>query len=69
MKSFNSDNCNAMKGHKSGLIAQIRKVAPNVIDVGCVCHLANLAVGEALKTSPVNIDDLLCSINTHFNMR
>lgn len=58
-----------MKGCKKGLIAKIRTVAPKVIDIGCVCHLANLAVGEALKTSPINLNDLLCDIVTHFSMR
>lgn len=58
-----------MKGQKSGLIAKIRQVAPDVVDVGCICHLANLAVGAALKLSPINLNDLLCDISTHFNMR
>lgn len=67
--SFNSDNFSAMKGHKNGVIAKLREKVPDIIDIGCICHLANLAVGCALKTSPINLDDLLCDINTHFNLR
>lgn len=64
--AFNSDNCNVMKGVRNGVIAKLRDVSPEIIDLGCVCHLANLAVGSALKTSPINLDELLCDINTHF---
>lgn len=67
--AFNSDNCSAMKGQRNGLIAKIRTKVPNVIDIGCVCHLANLAVGSALKTMPMSVDDLLSDINTHFSNR
>ena len=55
-----------MKGARNGVIAKIKEVSPTVIDLGCVCHLANLAMGAALKHSPVNLDELLCDINTHF---
>lgn len=67
--SFNSDNCSVMKGQRNGLIAKLRKKNPDIIDVGCVCHLANLAVGAALKTLPMSADDLLADIFNHFSMR
>lgn len=67
--SFNSDNCSAMKGHRNGVIAKLREKVPGVIDIGCICHLANLAVGQALKVSPIDCDSLICDINTHFSLR
>lgn len=66
--AFNSDNCSVMKGQRNGLISKLRKVSPNIIDVGCVCHLANLAVGTTLKKVPVNVDELLCDIFSHFSI-
>lgn len=65
--AFNSDNCSVMKGQSNGVIAKIREVAPRVHDIGCICHLANLAVGSALKKSYVDVDGLLCSKVTHFS--
>jgi hypothetical protein len=67
--AFNSDNCSVMKGSRNGLIAKLREKQPNIIDVGCICHLANLAVASALKTGPFNIDDILCKIFRHFSLR
>jgi hypothetical protein len=48
--AFNSDNCSVVKGAKKGLIAKIRSKQPNIIDVGCICHLANPAVQSSLKS-------------------
>lgn len=69
MFAFNSDNCSVMKGKRQGLIAKLREVSPRIIDVGCVCHLANLAVGMSLKSLPFRVDDLLTDIFHHFSMR
>lgn len=69
MLAFNSDNCSVMKGVRNGVIAKIRQVQPNIIDVGCICHLSNLAVGASLKDALFDIDHLLCEICNHFNQR
>lgn len=58
-----------MKGQRNGLIAKLRNENPDIVDVGCVCHLANLAVGAALKALPINVDELLSDIYNHFNTR
>jgi hypothetical protein len=58
-----------MKGQRAGVIAKIRDVQPNIIDIGCVCHLANLAVGAGLKVSCFDVDGLLCDMVTHFAVR
>ena len=39
---------------------------PDILEVGCICHLANLCVGAAVKTLPVKVDDMLVSIYYHF---
>ena len=69
MLSFNSDNCSVMKGIRGGLIAKLRSVSPNVFDIGCCCHLANLAVAALLKQTPFSLDDLLVDICTYFRNR
>ena len=42
------------------------QVQPNVLDLGCICHLANLCVVAAVKSLPVKIDDILVDIYYHF---
>lgn len=37
-----------------------------MIDLGCICHLENLALKAAIKSLHINIDSLLVVINTHF---
>ena len=34
--------------------------------MGCICHLANLCVAAAVKSLPVNVDDMLVNIYYHF---
>jgi hypothetical protein len=58
-----------MKGVSSGVIAKIKEVQPNIIDVGCICHLSNLAVGASLKNSLFDVDRFLCELCKYFNQR
>lgn len=58
-----------MKGNKNGVIAKIREKSPGVIDVGCICHLANLCCKAAFKNFPLCVDDLLVDIYFHFDKR
>ena len=60
---FNSDTCNTRKGLRNGVV---RDKQPNYVDLGCICHLENLAIKAAIKVLPVSIDALLVDINTHF---
>ena len=62
----NSDTCNTMKGQRNGVVRYLRDKQPNVIDLGCICHLENLAIKAAIKCLPVNIDAFVVDINTHF---
>ena len=62
------DTCNTMKGHRNGVVRHLRDKQPDVFDLGCICHLENLAVKAATKSLPISIDSLLVDINTHFYM-
>ena len=64
--SFTSDTCNVMKGARKGVIAHLREVQPNIIDVHCICHLANLCAKAAVKVIPLKVDDFLVDIFYHF---
>lgn len=65
--AFTSDNCNVMKGTNNSVLSRIKAVQPDVFDVGCICHLANLCCGSAVKQLPIAVDDLLIDIYFHFN--
>ena len=53
------DTTNVMKGARSGVQILIRNECPCVLDVGCICHLADLAAKSSMKALPVDIDQLL----------
>ena len=40
----------------------IRNECPNIYDVGCICHLADLTIKAGLQTFPVDIDQLFVDI-------
>ena len=54
-----------MKGQRNGVVRHLRERQPNLVDLGCICHLENLAIKSAIKVLPVNVD-FLVDINTHF---
>ena len=39
---------------------------PQLYDVGCICHLADLSIKAGLETLPVNIDQLFVDIFYYF---
>ena len=51
-----------MKGQRNRLIGKMRMENPDIIDVGCMCHLANLAVGASLKRVLVNVKISLLNV-------
>ena len=65
---FNSDTCNTMKGKRNGVVRHLQNQQPDMFDLGCICHLENLALKAAMKSLPINIDSLLVDLNTHFYM-
>ena len=62
--SFMSDNANVMKGVRSGVQKLIKNEHPNLYDVRCICHLADLTVKAGMKTLPLDIHQL--SIDTFY---
>lgn len=64
--AFMSDTTNVMKGARSGVQRLIRNECPHVLDVGCICHLADLTVKASMKALPVDIDQLFVDVFTTF---
>ena len=60
--AFMSDTTNVMKGKRSGVQKLIRDENPFLLDVGCICHLADLTVKAGLETLPVDINQLFIDI-------
>ena len=56
--AFVSDTASVMKGARSGVQKLIKNKMPQLYDVGCICHLADLSIKAGLETLPVNIDQL-----------
>ena len=64
--AFMSDTVNVMKGTRSGIQKFIRDECSDVFDVGCISHLADLAIKAGMQTLPVDIDHLFVDIFYYF---
>ncbi len=51
-----------MNGAISGVQKLIKNEHPNLYDVGCICHLADLTVKAGMCTLPLDIDQLFVDI-------
>jgi hypothetical protein len=58
-----------MIGKNNSVLSRVKEANPNVYDLGCVCHLANICVQKAVKTLPLPIDELLVEVYYHFHHR
>ena len=56
-----TDNANVMIGTTNGVMGYLIEQQPELINIGCPCHLVNLAAEKGAKTLSVSID-LLISI-------
>ena len=57
------------KAKKISVMTRIKEKQSSVFDLGCICHLANLAVGVGIKQFPLPIEDLLVDVYCHFDRR
>ena len=57
-----------MQGQRNGVVRHLQDQQPDVLNLGCICHLENLALKAAVKSLHINVDSLLANINTHFYM-
>ena len=67
---FMSDNAAVMTGKENGVSTILKKGGdgnPNMISLGCGCHLLNLAVKKGLSALPVDIDEILTDVYYFFH--
>ena len=55
-----------MKGARSGVQRLIKNECPHALDVGCICHLADLTIKSGVKSLPVDIDQLFIDVFYYF---
>jgi len=60
--ALGADNAPVMIGHKSGVAAVLKSKNQELIVIGCICHLINLAAEKATNSLPVAIEDYLIDI-------
>ncbi|XP_060124937.1 uncharacterized protein LOC118080162 isoform X1 [Zootoca vivipara] len=65
--AFNSDNASVMKDKHDSVISRLRTTQPHIQDLGCICHLVQLATGCAIREAQVPVEDILVRIYTHFD--
>lgn len=64
---FESDTTNVMMGEHNSVLSCITAIQPQIVSLGCVCHLANLYLVAAVKVLPVDVGDLFVDIFYHFD--
>lgn len=60
--AFSADNAPVMIGRKNGVAAKLKQQCPNMIVVGCPCHLIHLAAEKGADSLPVKIDEMVIDI-------
>ncbi|XP_050964414.1 uncharacterized protein LOC127164487 [Labeo rohita] len=65
--AFNSDNASVMKGRHNSVISRLKTSQPHIQDLGCICHLVQLATGCGIRAAQVPVEDILVGIYTHFD--
>jgi hypothetical protein len=55
-----------MVGKKNSVLSRIRLQNPDVIDLGCVCHLANICCQGGIKALSMPVEELLIDVYFHF---
>ncbi|XP_061738203.1 uncharacterized protein LOC133539903 [Nerophis ophidion] len=66
--AFNSDNASVMKGKHNAVVSRIKDVQSSLIDLGCICHLVQLATGCGIEALRQPIEDILSGIYAHFDI-
>ena len=64
---FESDTANVMMGKHNSVLSRIKDKQPQVVSLGCVCHLANLCLVAAVKVLPVDVNDFFVDIFYYFD--
>lgn len=60
------DNANVMIGKKNGVAAVLTEAHKEIIVMGCLCHLIDLATGRGINSLPVSVDELLVDVFYYF---
>ncbi|KAK1895985.1 Protein FAM200B [Dissostichus eleginoides] len=66
--AFNSDNASVMKGRHNSVASRIKELQPGLVDIGCICHLVQLATGCGIKALHQPIEEVLQAIYSHFDI-
>ncbi|XP_028296540.1 uncharacterized protein LOC114458355 [Gouania willdenowi] len=67
LTAFNSDNASVMKGRHNSVLSRLKISQPHVQDLGCICHLVQLATGCGITAAQVPVEGILVEIYTHFD--
>ena len=65
--SFSCDNASVMTGVHKGVAAFLKSYNPELLLIGCSCHLLHLAAEKAAATLPVSVDELLVDVFYYFD--
>lgn len=65
--SFCADNANVNFGYKKSVFVELKKCNPDIIGVGCLCHIINNAFKNALKLMKFDIENIVIKVFNEFS--
>ncbi|XP_048861340.1 uncharacterized protein LOC125728385 [Brienomyrus brachyistius] len=66
MPTCNVGNAENLYGKLSEAL-RLKTSQPHIQDLGCICHLVQLAIGCGIRAAQVPVEDILVGIYTHFD--
>lgn len=64
MIAFSADNAAVMMGCRNGAVAVLKEKQENLIVIGCLCHLINLAAEKGTACLNIKVDEIL--VDTYY---
>ncbi|XP_060556756.1 uncharacterized protein LOC132717332 [Ruditapes philippinarum] len=66
MIGYSSDNAPVMIGANNSVLSRVREQQPNVVNIGCVCHIMSTCTQYAVKKLAMPVEEVLQDTFTHF---
>lgn len=63
---YASDITSVMFGHKSGISTLFKNINPQILILGCTCHLLHLCSSQAAEKLPSTVEQFIYDIYNHF---
>ena len=67
VNSFGADNANVNFGRHQSVFTELRKVNPDIIDMGCICHMISNSFKNGIKMLKFDLEYIVIKIYSEFS--